>query len=114
MNNSFNVIEFNEIINNIKTKSNSVEESLKKISLNIENLKNIIGNQDNSSLYQAWDDLKIHLDKVSQKYSQRKEEFISELKNYEKLVLSNNDEVYQYIQRSIEYIDSIANQIDSL
>ena len=114
MNNYFNVSQFDEVIKNISSKSTTIEERLANISANIENLRNCIGNQDNSSLYQAWGDLKVNLDKVTQKYSERKGSFLSELTNYKDSVVTNNDQIYQNINRAVDFINSISNKIDSL
>ena len=114
MKSSFNVEEFNTIINDMIRRSNAAEDAMQKISSYIVNLKDCIGNQENASLYQSWNELKLNIDKVRQKYSGRKEEFLSELMNYKEYVLINNDEVYQSIGSANKFIDSIAAKIDAL
>lgn len=114
MNNYFNVEEFQSVIDNIITKSTAAEEAMNKIAFNVDNLKNVIGSAENNTLYQAWDELKLTLDRVSKTYLQRKEEFLVELKNYREFILANNDEMHHNIKAAIDLLGTIAGQIDGL
>lgn len=114
MDSSFNVEEFGEIIENIIVRSNDAYDGMEKIANYIDNLKDCIGNKENPTLYQSWNDLKLNINKVREKYYERKEAFLSELVNYKEFVLMNNDEVYRSISSANQYIDSIAGKIDSL
>ena len=112
--NNFNVEEFNSLIENIMTITNGADTALKKISSYIEELKECLGNIENQYLFEAWYDVKIQIDNISKKFYERKEEFLSNLINYQNSTLQANDRVYQDINRALEYLNNISNKLDTL
>lgn len=112
--NTFNVEEFNNLIENIITVTNRADVALKKISSCIEEMKSCINNQENAYLYQGWNSVKLEVDNISTKFYERKEEFLSNLVNYKNSTLIANDRVYQDVQRALDYLNTISTRLGSL
>ena len=79
---NFNVIEFENIINNIIDRTVAAENFMHKISSVMTELINCIGNQESKELYEGWDSVLSTTIEICNKFSSRKIEFINELKSY--------------------------------
>lgn len=112
--NTFNVEEFNTLIDNIITITNNADASLKNISSYIEEMKTCINEQENTYLYQGWTNVRETVQEISRKFFEKKENFISNLLEYKNHTITSNDVIYQDIQRAIDYLNEINQKLGSI
>ncbi|MBQ8193131.1 MAG: hypothetical protein IJZ46_03570 [Bacilli bacterium] len=112
--NTFNVEEFNTLIDNIITITNKADASLKNISSYIEEMKTCINEQENTYLYQGWTNVRETVHEISRKFFEKKENFISNLLEYKNHTITSNDVIYQDVQRAIDYLNEINQKLGSI
>lgn len=109
----FDVNELDCIIKIINTNSDIVEEAIKKISLDIDNLKKCIINN-NPDLYVKWDEMKMEIDSTKKTYIQEKEQILKDIIDYKELLSNNDEDFFKNMAHITDVINEVSNEINKL